>query len=186
MAKLTQSGPSNWETPQITPDQSATEFFGGMAPSKDDIIRSANARSMRRHEVKQQHLADMDVLPDSAELMGNEMVGIRDTGYIAKKNLEFGVNAMYNSLPPGMDIEDQEYCDIRRMQVVDVTGYNQVSRETGTSPRSPMQMRKGFARLNLLSSDDEYTREHNDAFYEEVTIEGESGFVERNNMLDRL
>ena len=117
MAKLTQSGPSNWETPQITADQSATEFFGGMAPSKDDIIRSANARSMKRHEVKQTHLADTDVLPDSAELMGNEMVGIRDTGYIAKKNLEFGVNAMYHSLPPGMDIEDQENCDIRRMEL---------------------------------------------------------------------
>jgi hypothetical protein len=58
------------------------------------------------------------VLPDSAELLGNEMVGIKDSGYLAKKNLEFGVNAMYNSLPPGMDIEDQENCDIRMEELV--------------------------------------------------------------------
>ena len=121
MAKLTQSG-KQWETPQVAPDQSATEFFGGMAPSKEDVIRSANARAQKRHEMKNQGLADLEVLPDSAELMGNEMVGIRDSGYIAKKNLEFGANAMYNSLPPGMDIEDQENCDIRRMELVTYEG----------------------------------------------------------------
>jgi hypothetical protein len=41
------------------------------------------------------------------------MIGVRNSGYLAKKDLEYGVNAMYNSLPPGMDIEDQENCDIR-------------------------------------------------------------------------
>ena len=139
-------------------------------------------------------------MPQSSGAPGTSESWVTDVQARAKKNMpgreglpggdsnsRFStLNAMYHSLPPGMDIEDQENCDIRRMQVVDVTGYNQVSRETGASPRSPMQMRKGFARLNLLSSDDEYTREHNDAFYEDVTIEGESGFVERNNMLDRL
>lgn len=117
MAKLTQSARGQWETPQVAPDQSATEFFGGMAPSHVDVIRSANARAQKRHEMKEQGLADLEVLPDSAELMGNEMVGIRDSGYLVKKNLEFGVNAMYNSLPPGMDIEDQENCDIRREEL---------------------------------------------------------------------
>jgi hypothetical protein len=116
MAKLTQSG-KQWETPQVTTQQSATEFHGGMAPSKEDIIKSANARAQKRHEVKNQQLADLEVLPDSAELLGNERVGIENKGYIAKKNLEFGANAMYNSLPPGMDIEDQENCDIRKMDL---------------------------------------------------------------------
>jgi hypothetical protein len=118
MAKLTQRGQSQWETPQIIPDQTATELFGGEAPTHVDVIKSANARGQKRHEMKRQGLADLEVLPDSAEMMGDEMVGIRDKGYLVKKNLEFGVNAMYNSLPPGMDIEDQENCDIRQEQMV--------------------------------------------------------------------
>jgi hypothetical protein len=118
MAKLTQRSSGMWETPQITSQQTATEMFGGMAPSKDDVIRSANARAQKRHEMKNQGLADLEVLPESTELLGNEMVGIRDAGYLTKKNLEFGVNAMYNSLPPGMDIEDQEVCDIREEELV--------------------------------------------------------------------
>jgi hypothetical protein len=117
MPKVTQSR-RQYETPQVTPDQLATEMYGGEAPSKDDVIRSAHARAQKRHEMKRQPLADMDVLPDSSELSGDERVGVRDHGYLAKKGLEFGVNAFYNSLPPGMDIEDQEVCDIREMKMV--------------------------------------------------------------------
>ena len=116
MAKLNQSK-SMYETPQVTADQISTEMFGGDAPTHVDIIKSANARAQKRHEMKSQRLADLDVLPDSAELAGNEMIGVRNSGYLAKKGLEFGVNAMYNSLPPGMDIEDQELADIRKMEM---------------------------------------------------------------------
>lgn len=118
MPKLTQKGTKQWETPQIESKQLATEVVGGEAPSREDIIRSANARAQKRHEMKRQQLADMEVLPDSSELAGDERVGVRNWGYLAKKNLEFGVNAFYNSLPPGMDIEDQEVCDIREMKMV--------------------------------------------------------------------
>lgn len=117
MAKLTQKG-TQYETPQITPDQLSTAIYGGEAPSAVDVVKSANARAQKRHEMKRGELADQGVLPDSAELAGNEMVGIRNDGYLAKKGLEFGVNALYNTLPPGMDIEDQENCDIREMQMV--------------------------------------------------------------------
>jgi hypothetical protein len=117
MPKLTQKG-SQWETPQIVPDQLSTPCIGGEAPSKDDVIRSANARGQKRHEMKRQKVADMEVLPDSSELAGDERVGVRNWGYLAKKNLEFGVNAFYNSLPPGMDIEDQEVTDQRDMKMV--------------------------------------------------------------------
>jgi len=55
-------------------------------------------------------------------MVGNEKVGIKDNGYLVKKGLEFGVTAFYNSLPPGMDIEDQELCDIRAMQFKTFTG----------------------------------------------------------------
>lgn len=114
----TQQGNKQWETRQIATKQLATPMKGGMEPDDKDIIESVNARAQKRHEVKRQSLADMQVLPDSAEMRGNEMVGIRDAGYLVKKNLEYGVNAFYNSLPPGMDIEDQENCDIRAMDLV--------------------------------------------------------------------
>lgn len=117
MAKLTQSN-NQYETPQITPDQLSTGLYGGEAPTHIDIIKSANARAQKRHEMKKSDLADVEVFPDSAEMAGNELVGVRNSGYLAKKGLEFGVNALYNTLPPGMDIEDQELCDIRKMEMV--------------------------------------------------------------------
>ena len=118
MAKITQQGRAQYETPQIAPDQMGTQMYGGMAPSKEDVVRSANARGSKRHEMKGEDVADVNVLPDSAMMAGNEMVGIKDSGYLVKKGLEFGVNAFYNSLPPGMDIEDQELTDQREMQMV--------------------------------------------------------------------
>lgn len=121
MAKLTQRN-KQYETPQVTADNLATESYGGDAPSHVDVIKSANARGQKRHEMKNQDLADYDVLPDSAEMVGNERVGIEDRGYLVKKGLDFGVNAMYNSLPPGMDIEDQENADIRKEDMVVYSG----------------------------------------------------------------
>lgn len=95
---------------------------------------------------------------------------------------------MLHSLPPGMDIEDQEYCDIRRMGISfngnmpqgeargDVTNQEVTARS----------LRTGFDRKKMLSTDDMYTREHNDAFYDVVEVDGVEGFVERNNYLDRM
>ena len=73
MAKLTQKG-TQYETPQIAPDQIATQIVGGMAPSKDDVVRSANARGSKRHEMKGEDVADVNVLPDSAMMAGNAIV----------------------------------------------------------------------------------------------------------------
>ena len=121
MAKLTQRG-KMYESPQVTPDQMATPNYGGEAPTHVDVIKSANARGQRRHEMKRQALADEEVLPESSMMAGNEMVGIQDSGYLVKKGIEYGVNAMFNSLPPGMDIEDQEVCDIRKEDMVIYSG----------------------------------------------------------------
>jgi hypothetical protein len=118
MPKVNQKNRASYETPQTTPNQLSTPMFGGTAPSKDDVIRSAHARGGMRHEMKNSELADIDVIPDSAEMLGNEMVGVRNNGYLVKKGLEFGVNAFYNTLGPGMDIEDQENADIRAMDMV--------------------------------------------------------------------
>jgi hypothetical protein len=88
----------------------------------------------------------------------------------------------YTTLPPGMDIEDQEMCDIRKMGV-NLSGGYPTALATGdrTQDINPESLRKGFDKKKLLQTDDAYTREHNDAFYDDV-----GGFVERNNMLDRL
>lgn len=110
-----------WESPQVEPKQLRTKVYGGKAPSNADIVKSANARGGMRHDMKGQELADVGVLADSARMVGNEMVGIKDHGYLVKKNLEYGPDVMYNSLPPGTDIEDQENCDIRQMEMKTIT-----------------------------------------------------------------
>lgn len=93
----------------------------------------------------------------------------------------------FNGLPPGADIEDQEMADIRRMGV-SINGNMPEGGATGdrTQELTPEVLRKGFSRKKLLSTDDEYTREHNDAFYDVVDVDGHEGFIERNNMLDRM
>jgi hypothetical protein len=109
-----------YESPQVSSDEMATKKMGGNAPSKDDVVKSANARGGKRHEVRGSAYADMNVLPSS----GGETLdkaGIHNEGYLVKKGTPWGVNAMFNSLPPGMDIEDQELTDQRKMELKTVT-----------------------------------------------------------------
>lgn len=88
----------------------------------------------------------------------------------------------FTTLPPGMDIEDQEICDIRQMDVNTAGNYpTRLAAGDRTQDLKPETLRKGFDKKKLLQTDDQYTREHNDAFYDDV-----GGFVERNNMLDRM
>ncbi len=85
----------------------------------------------------------------------------------------------YGTLPPGTDIEDAEIADIRQQRVT-FSGEDDVSRDN-----NPEARKQGFTRRQLRPTDDEYTREHNDAFYDEITVDGVTGFLERNNVLDR-
>lgn len=85
----------------------------------------------------------------------------------------------YDGLPPGSDGEDQELTDQRKMPFV-MSGQTDVSHDW-----NPEAVANGFKRLKLRPTDDMYTREHNDAFYDEMTVDGVTGFLERNNMLDR-
>jgi hypothetical protein len=81
----------------------------------------------------------------------------------------------YGSLPPGMDIEDQEMTDQRVMKMT-MSGESDVSQDWNAGA-----IKNGFTKREMRPTDDQYTREHDDAFYDDV-----GGFVERNNMLDRL
>ena len=86
------------------------------------------------------------------------------------------------SLPPGADLEDQEFVDCREMGVNIAGNYpTELAKGDVTQDLNPTSARFGFDKKKLLQTDDEYTREHNDAFYDDV-----GGFVERNNMLDRM
>ena len=121
MAELKRKGMET-ESPQAAKDGLATTVFGGDAPDNRDVVKSANARAQKRHEMKGDTVSDYNVLPDSAKMVNNEMVGVKDSGYLVKKGLPFGVNAFYNSLPPGTDIEDQETSDIRKMEFHEYKG----------------------------------------------------------------
>ena len=118
---MAQNGKKMYESPQVAPDGITTPISGGDSPSGQDVTKSANARSMRRHDTGGDQVADVNVLPDSGGA-SLDRSGIKNNGYLVKKGLDVGVTAFYNSLPPGMDIEDQENADIREMTMKTVTG----------------------------------------------------------------
>lgn len=106
-----------YESPQTAPDGLATGNFGGKSPDAKAVIKSANARSEKRHAVKSPSDNEADSLFPRSGGEAVEKTGINNNDYITKKGLEFGAQAMYNSLPPGMDIDDQENADIRQMPI---------------------------------------------------------------------
>lgn len=82
--------------------------------------------------------------------------------------------------PPGTNIEAQRDSLQHDMPLV-MSGESDVSKDT-----NPESFSKGFKRLPMRATDDEYTKAHQDAFYDEMNVGGDIGFAERNNMLDRL
>lgn len=79
-------------------------------------------------------------------------------------------------MPPGMDISNQDSTEQSGM-AFSLAGRTDVSSES----TSAEALECGYAKIGMKGSDDQYTGEHVDLFY------GDSGgFVERNNMLDRI
>jgi hypothetical protein len=98
-----------------------------------------------------------------------------------------GLDTPLNCLPPGMDIEAQENADIHEMGINSGGGLgNDRARGDRTQDINKRSLKQGFNRHPLRATDDMYTREHNDAFYDEIEVDGAVGFVERNNTLDRM
>lgn len=110
----------------------------------------------------------------------------RDRNQLITRHPELGRyekrGARLNMLPPGMNIQDQQIADIHAQPMAGCMG----SGTQVTDDCSVKAFREGFDRKPLRPTDDQYTREHNDAFYDTVTVDGVEGFVERNNMLDRM
>jgi hypothetical protein len=112
---------SDFESNQENPMTNTTAKPGDKMPSAKEVIKAANARSKIRHETGGDKYADVNVLPKS----GGETLdksGIKDDGYLVKKGTPYGVDAFFNSLPPGMDITDQEMADIREQEMVNYKG----------------------------------------------------------------
>ena len=80
-----------------------------------------------------------------------------------------------NQLPPGMEIDNQKRVKIENMPL-SIGGRTDVSGRL----ENPDSMERGFTRLEMKGTDDQYTGEHVDHFYGDA-----GGFVERNNYLDR-
>jgi hypothetical protein len=57
-------------------------------------------------------IKDEGVLPKSGG-QTLDKAGINDSGFITKKGTPEGLDARFNYLPPGMNIEDQQNADIR-------------------------------------------------------------------------
>jgi hypothetical protein len=94
----------------------------------------------------------------------------------AKREAPTGTTPM----PPGMNIQRQAMSDQRPMKST-TSGESDVSADFNSQ-----SAKSGFKRLPMRGTDDEYSNAHVDAFYDEMTVEGETGFAERNNVLDRM
>lgn len=64
---------------------------------------------------------DVNVLPSSGG-KSLDKAGIKNSGYLTKKGTPSGNGAMFNYLPPGMNIEDQANADIRAQKEVNYSG----------------------------------------------------------------
>jgi hypothetical protein len=85
-----------------------------------------------------------------------------------------------NEMPPGMNLAKQRNTPDRDMPM-SLAGRTDVTDDVGND-----SLHRGYSRKQMRPTDDMYTNEHVDAFYGEAKVDGEVGFVERNNMLDRL
>ncbi len=97
-----------------------------------------------------------------------------------KNGIRGGVTEMYNRLPPGMDIGGQE-CSDQPSEPLVMSGETDVSKDWNREA-----VANGYTKRSMRPTDDMYTNEHVDMFYVEAKVDGDVGFVERGNTLDRL
>jgi hypothetical protein len=129
------------------------------------------------------------ILAPAAKENGHEWTSARaarntgDAGFLHETNREAmgPIGPKFNQLPPGMELDNQLRSRIHQMPM-SVAGQTDVSHDTNAEAFDC-----GYTRRAMLGADDVYTGEHIDHFYgDAVDEDGKTGFVERNNMLDRL
>jgi hypothetical protein len=84
----------------------------------------------------------------------------------------------FNSLPPGMDITDQEISDIREEKI---SRGNRGNGDQFTTDVDEQSLRQGFSRKSQPSTDGVETS----PFFTEVEVDGVEGYLERGNVTDR-
>jgi len=91
------------------------------------------------------------------------------------------VDGQFNEMPAGMDITNQAGGKNERL------GYSLSGDTTDVTSFNPQtDFKRGYRRGGMKGTDDQYTGEHIDLFYGEAYgDDGEVGFLERNNYLDR-
>ena len=91
------------------------------------------------------------------------------------------VGGKFNFHSPGTDIGDQERSTQNQMPL-SMAGATDVSDHV-----NPETFKMGFKRHPMAGCSDEYSGEHIDLFYgEAIGDDGNEGFCERNNYLDRM
>lgn len=111
-----------------------------------------------------------------------------DAGFLHHQNTNATdpIGPKFNQLPPGMEIDNQMRTRVARNMPLSLAGETDVTNHVNGS-----SLTNGFARLEMKATDDQYDGEHIDLFYGTSYGIDDSGnitegFVERNNMLDRL
>jgi hypothetical protein len=87
----------------------------------------------------------------------------------------------YNSSPPGSDVTDQEMNDAR---VMDLTG-PMGNGSQFTVDLTLESVRQGFSRKRMSPTDEYHSGERHATFYDEATVDGKTGYLEKQNFLDR-
>jgi hypothetical protein len=105
---------------------------------------------------------------------------VTDASARRTKGTPSGKAALFNALPPGADLDDQAVREVNSMPE-SLAGETDVSEDTNRA-----SLQEGYSRLSMRPTDDMWTNEHVDAFYGEAKVDGDVGFCERNNMLDRI
>jgi hypothetical protein len=107
-----------YASPQDARDGMATP----MGPNTEEgVKKAANARDNVRHAMKSPGDDEAKGLFPQSGGEALDKAGVDNVGYIVKKDTPYGVGAMFNTLPPGMEIEDQENADIRVQPYKEVT-----------------------------------------------------------------
>jgi hypothetical protein len=90
-------------------------------------------------------------------------------------------NVFYNSLPPGSDNTDQEMADIRKQDITGPMGNG----SQFTNDLTLESVRKGFSRKHMSATAEYQSGERRSRFYDEASVDGKIGYLEKQNLLDR-
>jgi len=95
-----------------------------------------------------------------------------------KKGTRDTLDTKYNHLGPGMNNEAQHDADIRPQHL---SNGNRGHGDQFTTDVTVDSLRKGFSKKSLSPTDNSVEA----GFYDDVTVDGHTGFLERRNVLDR-